>query len=124
MKLQFITGILILLLATCSIKPTSTADSGVEGQVWIGPNCPVAQPGQDCPDKPYQATITINNSDGRMVAQIQTNVMGYFKTPLEPGEYVLHPESPNMMPYAGEQNFVVEAGKFTKVTVNYDSGIR
>ena len=123
MKIQFVIGILILLLATCSVKP-APANSGVEGQVFIGPNCPVVQQGQECPDQPYQATITINNPDGRMVAQVQTNAMGYFKTPLEPGEYVLHPESPNMMPYAGEQNFVVEAGKFTKVTVNYDSGIR
>ena len=123
MKFQFITGSLILLLATCSIKPSST-NSGVEGQVWIGPNCPVVQQGQECPDQPYQATITVNNSDGRMVAQVQTNVMGYFKIPLEPGEYILHPESPNVMPYAGDQNFVVAADKFTKLTVQYDSGIR
>ena len=51
MKLQFIAGVLILLIATCSAQPAS-ADSGVEGKVLIGPNCPVAQQGQDCPDKP------------------------------------------------------------------------
>ena len=123
MKLQFITGVLILLLATCSTQPAS-ADSGIEGQVFIGPICPVVQEGQECPDQPYQATLTVNDPDGRMIAQVQTNEQGRFKIPLEPGEYILHPESPNVMPFASEQDFIVEAGRFTQITVNYDSGIR
>ena len=104
MKIQFITGVLILLLATCSVQPAS-ADSGVKGQVFIGPICPVVQEGQECPDQPYQATITVNDPDGRMVAQVQTDAEGRFKIPLEPGEYILHPESSNVRPFAGEQNF-------------------
>lgn len=123
MKIQFVIGVLILLLATCSVKPAAT-DSGVEGKVLIGPTCPVVQQGQECPDKPYQATITINDPDNRMVAQVQTDVEGRFKIPLEPGDYILHPESPSMMPFAKEQTFTVEADKFTQLTVNYDSGIR
>jgi len=123
MKIQFITGVLILLLATCSVQPAS-ADSGVKGQVFIGPICPVVQEGQECPDQPYQATLTVNDPDGRMVAQVQTDAEGRFKIPLEPGEYILHPESSNVMPFAGEQNFTVESGRFTQINVNYDSGIR
>ncbi|MEP6896750.1 MAG: carboxypeptidase-like regulatory domain-containing protein [Chloroflexota bacterium] len=123
MKLQFIAGVLILLMATCSAQPAS-ADSGVEGKVLIGPNCPVAQQGQDCPDKPYQATLSINNPDGRLVAQIKTDEKGHFKVPLDPGDYILHPETPNMLPFAGEQTFTVHGGKFTQLTVTYDSGIR
>ncbi|MEP7137599.1 MAG: carboxypeptidase-like regulatory domain-containing protein, partial [Chloroflexota bacterium] len=107
----------------CSAPPASS-DSGIEGQVFIGPNCPVVQVGQECPDQPYQATLTVNNSNGRKIVQIQTDVEGRFKIPLDPGKYILHPESPNVMPSAGEQTFTVEAGKFTQVTVNYDSGIR
>jgi hypothetical protein len=123
MKLQFITGVLILLLATCSAEPASTT-SGVEGQVFIGPVCPVVQPGQDCADKPYQATLVVNSPNGREIAKVQTDMEGRFKIPLEPGEYILHPESPNVMPFAAEQAFVVEAGRFTKVKITYDSGIR
>ena len=123
MKLQFITGVLILLLATCSAEPASTT-SGVEGQVFIGPVCPVVQEGQECPDQPYQATLTVNNSNGREIVKVQTDAQGRFKIPLEPGEYILHPESPNVMPYANEQTFTVVSGKFTQITVNYDSGIR
>lgn len=123
MKLQFITGILILLLATCSAQPVS-ADSGIEGQVFIGPVCPVMQVGQECPDRPYQAALTVTNSNGREIAKIQTDAEGHFKIPLEPGEYILHPESPSVMPFAAEQTFKVELDKFTQVVVNYDSGIR
>ena len=123
MKLQFITGILILLLATCSTQPASS-DSGVEGQVFIGPVCPVVQEGQECPDQPYQATLTVNNSNGREIVKVQTDEQGRFKIPLEPGEYILHPESPNALPFAVEQTFMVEAGRFTQVIVAYDSGIR
>lgn len=125
MKLQFITGVLILLLATCSAEPASTSTtSGVEGQVFIGPVCPVVQEGQECADRPYQATLIVNNSNGREIVKVQTDEQGRFKIPLEPGEYILHPESPNVMPYAAEQVFVVEAGRFTQVNITYDSGIR
>ncbi len=123
MKLQFITGILILLLATCSAEPASTT-SGVEGQVFIGPACPVMQVGQECPDRPYQTTLTVNNSNGREIVKVQTDSEGRFKIPLEPGEYILRPESPNVMPFAAEQNFTVVSGRFTQITVTYDSGIR
>jgi hypothetical protein len=123
MKIQFITGILILLIATCSAQPVS-ADSGVEGQVFIGPTCPVVQVGQECPDQPYQATLAVNNSNGREIVKVLTDEAGRFKILLDPGTYILHPESPNVMPFAAEQIVVVGAGKFTQITIHYDSGIR
>lgn len=124
MKIQFITGIMIILLATCSAQLPTPADSGVEGQVFIGPICPVVQVGQECPDQPHQATLTINNLGGDRVAQIQADEQGRFKIPLEPGKYILHPESSDRLPFAAEQTFTVESGRFTQLIVNYDSGIR
>lgn len=123
MKTKFMIGVLILILSTCSMKQKES-DSGIEGQVFIGPMCPVVQIGQECPDQPYQALLTVNSLGGERIAQVQTDEMGRFKIPLEPGEYILHPESPNVMPFAQEQNITVEVGKFTQVIVNYDSGIR
>ena len=121
MRIQFLIGLLILVLSACSIEPT---DSGIEGQALIGSMCPVVQEGQECPDQPYQATLTVNSLNGRKIIQFQTDEEGLFKVPLAPGEYILHPESPNVMPFASEQTFFVEAGKFTQIIVNYDSGIR
>ena len=114
----------MLVLSACSSVQPTPIDSGVEGQVFIGPMCPVVQEGQECPDQSYQATLTVNSLTGERIVQFQTEKNGTFRIPLAPGEYVLHPESPNVMPFAQEQPFTVEAGKFTQVIVNYDSGIR
>jgi hypothetical protein len=60
MKTKFVLGVLILILSTCSLKAGQT-NSGIEGQVFIGPMCPVVQIGQECPDQPYQA---VNSNSG------------------------------------------------------------
>jgi hypothetical protein len=117
--------LLILLLAACS--PQIPANTGIEGQVLIGPTCPVVQQGKECPDNPYQATITVLDASGtRKVARFQTNTEGRFRFPLTPGNYILHPETPENrpIPIAPEQNFTVTEGRFTQISVAYDSGIR
>ena len=124
MNVKLLIGVMILVLATCSIYSPTPRGSGIEGQVLLGPMCPVAQQGQDCPDQPYQATLTVMNRDGVQVAQFQTDDQGRFNIPLVPGEYILHPESPNGIPFAGDQSFMVETGRFTPIAVHYDSGIR
>ena len=124
MNLKFLFGVLILVLATCSIYSPTPRGSGIEGQVSIGPMCPVVQPGQDCPDQPYQATLTVKTLDGVQITQFHTDDQGHFRIPLVPGQYILHPESPNGIPFAGDQSFVVETGSYIQITVQYDSGIR
>jgi hypothetical protein len=124
MNLKLAIGVLILVLATCSIYSPTPRGSGIEGQVLIGPMCPVVQDGQPCPDQPYQATLTVKNSSGIQIVQFQTDTQGHFQVPLVPGEYILHPESPNGIPFAGDQTFTVQTGGYTQLTVNYDSGIR
>ena len=124
MRIQFVIGILIILLATCSIHEAAPADSGLEGQVFLGPVCPLVTAGQECPDQPYQAMLTVNSSDGRTITRVQTDQQGRFRLALQPGQYVLHPDSLNAMSYTGDQAFTVEAGRFTQLFVTYDSSIR
>ena len=124
MNVKFLIGVLILALATCSIYNPTPKGSGIEGQVLIGPLCPVVQQGQECPDQPYQATLTINNANGVQITRFQTDEQGRFKISLVPGEYILHPESPNSLPYAGDQTLTVQTGAYTQIVVHYDSGIR
>ena len=124
MKTKFVLGLLIVFLSTCSIKTQTPPNSGVEGQVLIGPVCPVVQAGQECPDQPYQATLTVNSLTGERIAQVRTDDKGRFRIPLATGDYVLHPESSNAMSFAGEQTIHIEDGIFTNLVVHYDSGIR
>jgi hypothetical protein len=119
-------SIVLIFLTACSalLVPTPT-DSGIVGQVTIGPMCPVMQIGVPCPDKPYQAILTILTAASRSkVIQFKTDSNSGFQTALSPGEYILHPESPGVMPHAAEISFVVYAHQFTRVDVTYDSGIR
>ena len=124
MNLKLAIGVLILVLATCSIYSPTPRGSGITGQVMIGPMCAVVQQGQPCPDQPFQATLTVRNLTGLQIAQFQTDAQGRFSVPLVPGEYILHPESLNAVPLAGDQSFIVETGRYTQLTVRYDSGIR
>jgi hypothetical protein len=124
MNMKFLVGVLILVLATCSIYSPTPRGSGIEGQVLIGPMCPVVQQGQACPDQPYQATLTINSPGGVVIAQVKADAQGHFRVPLVPGNYILHPKSSDGIAFAGDQTFVVETGRYTQLTVSYDSGIR
>ena len=119
MNIKLLIGVLILVLATCSIYSPTPRGSGIEGQVLVGPMCSVVQQGQECPDQPFQSTLTVINRDG-----VQSDEQGRFQVSLVPGEYILHPESPNGLPFAGDQSFMVETGSYTQITVHYDSGIR
>jgi len=115
---------ILLFLSACSPVTPEAVNSGIEGQVFIGPICPVVQVGQECPDQPYQATLSVTSPKGERIVQVQTDEEGRFKIPLQPGEYILHPESPNVLPFANDQAVIVDADNFTQVIVNYDSGIR
>jgi hypothetical protein len=118
---------ILLLTLACGLfgKPIPT-DSGITGKALIGPMCPAMFEGQECPDQPYQATITVNSPEGREIVQFQTDEDGNFMIPLLPGEYILIPETPEGKPYpfADQQSFVVLSGEFTRIIVVYDSGIR
>jgi len=117
----------VLLLLACTFFGTAPPlDSGIAGKAMMGPMCPVMIEGQECPDQPYQATLTINNLKRVKIVQFQTDEDGSFNHPLPPGEYILHPESPEGKPYpfAEEQTFTVLPGEFTRIIVLFDSGIR
>ena len=123
MRTQLIFLLFVLLLTACLQSP-QPLDSGIEGIVTIGPMCPVMQEDVPCPDQPYQAVLTVLKTSGDKVTQFQTDEQGRFHIELAPGDYVLHPESPNGLPFAADTPFTVGEHKFTKLQVSYDSGIR
>lgn len=126
MRIKYILFVAFLLITSCSplLAPTPV-DSGIEGNVTLGPTCPVVQVNNPCPDKPYQATLTILKATSRdKVIQFATNANGNFRVALAPGEYILHPESPSIMPHAADVPFTVTDHEFTHLDVVYDSGIR
>jgi hypothetical protein len=121
-------GFVCLALAcACGAASASASTGGIVGTVLIGPMCPVSQTGTAgtaCADQPYPATIVVQDQTGKRVAQVQADASGQFKLNLAPGVYTLVPQSRNAITHAGSQNVTVSAGQYTRVTINYDSGIR
>lgn len=114
---------LAAFVAGCDSAP-APANSGVQGEVRIGPVSPVEQQGVPN-DKPYVATFRIEQaSDGKVAAEATSAADGSFKVALAPGRYVLEPVNGTPVPIAQPQEFTVSAGGFTTVRVDYDSGIR
>jgi hypothetical protein len=124
--IMYDTGILSTCVQEMPVTPSPTPSSGIEGHVTEGPMCPgpVAIGDTQCQDQPYQATISILNADNNEITKFQTDVAGYFKIPLAPGTYLLHPESDKRLPHAADQSVVVISGQFTQVTIMYDTGMR
>lgn len=86
MRLKLLFTIFTILVTACIPMPTPAAtDSGIYGQVTVGPTCPVQQINNPCPDKPYQATLTIlTTTDHSKVIQFQTDANGNFRVALAP----------------------------------------
>jgi hypothetical protein len=123
MRIHFIFLPFVLLLTACLQTP-QPLDSGIEGTVTIGPMCPVMQEDVPCPDQPYQAMLTVLTTSGKKFTQFQTDEQGRFRVDLAPGDYVLHPESSNKLPFAADIPFTVNEHKFALLEISYDSGIR
>jgi hypothetical protein len=102
------------------------ADTGVEGTVTMGPMCPVVQAGQDCPDAPYAAKLTVMLATGKIVARASAAEDGSYRIPLEAGDYLLQAGASNGGPFPASAGypFSVIVGAWTRLDVTLDSGIR
>jgi len=127
---RFFLGVLLTNCAIASVvgKSPNTTESGIEGQVSIGPMCPVVQPDRPCPDKPFVASIEIQNQDDQGdLLTIRSREDGHFRVKLAPGKYTLTPKAPNpgAPPHAPPpESVTVESGNYAHVKIKYDSGIR
>jgi hypothetical protein len=97
--------------------------SGIAGDVILRPVSPVERPGS-VNQRPYQALIGVTNEAGQTVAEVRSGPDGRFEIILEPGTYVLHPESDAIYPQAAPQTVTVVEHHVTPVHIVYDSGIR
>ncbi len=121
-----LTTVAVLWLA-CRGQQAPPLTSGIEGQVLIGPTCPVLREGTPCPDQPSQATIAVWNAERtEKVRTFTTDEDGRFRVPLAPGEYYIDPQPPNPVapPTPITQTVTVPPDRFVQITIEYDSGIR
>ncbi|MBU2037405.1 hypothetical protein KJ866_04395 [Patescibacteria group bacterium] len=104
-------------------------DSGAQGQILLGPTCPVMKdpPDPDCLDKPYQATvqvIAIGSSKSSPFSTVGTDKEGRYKVMLPPGFYGLQAVGRIPFPSCGTKEITVEPGVVQQADLFCDTGIR
>lgn len=131
MKRRLGSLLFVILIVTPACRDdastTRAPQSGVEGVVLGGPNCPVVQEGSPCPDTPAEAEIQVTDPRTQEVILItQSGADGRFRIGLPPGEFVLLalPLDSRLAPNGTPVPVKVVAGRFVTVTLYIDTGIR
>lgn len=113
----------LLILASCA-RAAGSSDSGIEGRVLLGPQCPVVSEESPCPDKPVSAEVIAMRLDDRKVFSVRSGLDGRFRLGLEPGTYEVQALVTAGAMFAKPVNVTVTPGEFVRVDVLLDTGIR
>lgn len=105
---------------------SGTGTAGIQGQVLLGPMCPVLQSDSPCPDRPIKADITVTSPDGKTVATGHSDGDGSYRISLPPGSYTVTAKRPGSGGIGSGKPVTVEVPVSTYVHLNLliDSGIR
>jgi hypothetical protein len=98
--------------------------SGVEGTVTISPTCPVETEDNPCLPKPYNAYLSITTASGKVVTETVATKNGQFTVYLPVGEYIVKNASQSPLPSFSPLSFTVTKNNITKISLDFDSGIR
>lgn len=117
-------------LAACCSAVARTPDSGLSGRVLAGPTCPVERvpPQPGCAPRPLTAVLRIRRLGSRAAARsVRSQSDGRFRVRLSPGAYTVQAlplvGSPFLRP-PSPLRVQVRPGRFTVITITYDTGIR
>jgi hypothetical protein len=104
--------------------------SGLAGRALEAPTCPVERvpPQPGCAPRPLAARLRIQRAGGHTRAKtVQAGSDGRFRVSLLPGTYTVRALrlGDSLLPRPpGPVRVQVRTGRFTTITVTYDSGIR
>jgi hypothetical protein len=121
---SLLVALLALVACGASAGEERVLDAGVRGTVRLGPSCPVVIAGSPCPDRPFVGAVSASDTNGE-VARVQTDEHGRFRMPLAPGHYTLVAVVEGGGPPTAKPETVrVRVGRFTRVALTVDTGIR
>lgn len=106
---------------------TAQSESGIEGNAVISPAHPGPIREGQSETAPFQTTLVIlRASDGSEVKRVETGSDGRFRAVVPPGTYLVGPPAGTgrRLPRAGQETVTVVSGRFSQVTINFDSGMR
>jgi len=101
----------------------------LEGQVSIGPNCPVEKADEPCDrdEQVYAAhKLAVLNPDRSLAKEVDLDARGNFRTELAAGSYLADvvPHDIGIGSPPDPKPFEILAGQTTTITIDIDTGIR
>lgn len=118
---------LILVSSSSCAVSSKYGPTGVRGTVMIGPIPSVSEEGKFDVEPYPDATIFVMDAAGKnKIAEAITDQEGFFKVELDPGQYLLVPQTPEgqTFPTGETKKVLVRAYGFTDVILNYNSGLK
>ncbi len=110
-----------------SLQTAQKEKGTIEGQVTIGPICPVERPDMPCKPSPetYAARKILVFKQGSRIAAVDINSDGFYHIELEEGTYTVDINKTGIdrsseLPKQVE----IKAGQTTKLDISIDTGIR
>ncbi|MDO9496360.1 MAG: carboxypeptidase-like regulatory domain-containing protein [Nocardioides sp.] len=120
MRLLLLIASATLVLAGCGDEPAADEpESGIAGQVLLGPQCPVESLDEPCDALP--AADVLVRVSGDQDATTRTDADGAFRLDLAPGDYVVTADAGMSCELIDAH---VTAGAYATVDVPCDTGIR
>jgi hypothetical protein len=123
--------VMTVLVASCSSlgnqassTGASSASSGVDGIIAVGPTCPAQQTAKQCPDRPVSTTVRLLDRAGHTVSTGESNSSGRYSLKASAGGYVLVATSTNPGRGCPNTPVTVAVGRWTDANILCDSGIR
>ena len=117
-------------VAFLAVAPAAGAGTGIRGRVVASPTCPVERdpPDPKCAPRALAAVVRIYRlSDHHTVARLRTGDDGRFRLRLRRGRYGVNarPAAGGSLPSCPQGvRATVRKGRYTRLTIDCDTGIR
>lgn len=92
--------------------------TGISGQIVIAPICSVTATASECVPRPYQGTIKVMPISRDRAFTLSTDPQGLFQARLDPGVYIIQPES-NEFPAGTSQTVTVVEGMMRSTRIDF-----
>jgi hypothetical protein len=122
-------GLVLAAMVAAGVGDASSP-SGIRGRVTSSPTCPVEHtpPDPGCAPRGFAARVTVRRvSDNRVAARVSTKADGSYSVRLKAGRYsvLAQPASGRSLPSCPRPvRATVRSGRYTRVAISCDSGIR
>jgi hypothetical protein len=116
--------------STSALQVGRVKSQGIQGQLTVSPTTTQCLSVAAC-SAPYQTSMVVLAQAGHKPKTLNSDTNGMFKLGLAPGSYVVNPVPghdcntfPHRYPCAVSQTVLVTAGRYTSLSISFDSGIR